>query len=325
MLPRRPIRIATLGDWGRYFSYFLAGTQEGTILNGCLFRPIDIRIDPSMIRNCIKEFRPDIMFCHCIFNNDIPREKIFEILADTRKGIGTKIFYHMGDYRTEPRYPHNIQHIIDGGLVNHHGPTLNKFSKIWCIPTYYWPYGCFYQKEIAGVNEEFAHPLVFTGRLKLGGVHNQRTIFIDQIKKKRLKIKIYPNEKYPDTKLLTPEIAASSEAVLGVCTGYDRYGYIDVRPFQYPGAGAFLLQRYYKGMEKVFKQREHMVWFDNDNPDNFVEIYNEWINHSEYTKVVRQQGFTFCQKHHSMKRRVEDVIKIVYEGATKTNFLLEDL
>jgi hypothetical protein len=124
---------------------------------------------------------------------------------------------------------------------------------------------------------------------------------------------------------LTASIAASSKVVLGVCAGYDRYGYMDVRPFQYPGAGGFLLQRKYAGMEKVFENKKHLVWFDTDDPDRFNEIYTTWMNSPDYIDKIRKQGFEFCQKHHSMKRRVEDVIKIVYEGATKTNFLLEDL
>lgn len=324
MLPKAPIRIACLGDWSRYFSYFLAGSMEGAILNGCLFRPIDIRQTGKIWSN-IAEFRPQILLTHCIFGAEFNPPEVHNYLEKARRKIGTKVFYHAGDARTMPRYANPIDRFVDGCLVNQTG-NLQKFSNIWKVPTYHWPYGCFAQKEIAESVPNFAHNLVFTGRLNsnMSGIHGQRTQFIERVKKK-LPIFIFPNEEYPDTKLLTAEIAASAKAILGVCAGYQIIGYMDVRPYQYPGAGGFLLQRKYSKIEEVFENGKHLVWFDNDNPDEFIAIYNQWMAKPADIQKIRQQGFEFCQKYHSMKRRIEDVINIVYNSATKTKILLKDL
>ena len=117
--PKRPIRIATLGDWSKYFSYFLAGTQEGAILNGCMFRPIDIRLSWKVIRQNLEEFRPDILFSHMIFSKE-PHgpEKHLRELGKLRKQLDMKVFYHLGDARTVPRYPHDISEGVDACLVN---------------------------------------------------------------------------------------------------------------------------------------------------------------------------------------------------------------
>tara|TARA_Y100000310_G_C20697249_1_gene826589 strand:+ start:5034 stop:6008 length:975 start_codon:yes stop_codon:yes gene_type:complete len=324
MLPKRPIRIATLGDWGRYFSYFLAGSQEGSILNGCLFRPIDIRQKDTIWSNIV-EFRPDILLSHCIFGTEFDPPQIHNFLEKAKRRIGTRVFYHAGDARTMPRCPKPINRFIDGCLVNQTG-NLKKFSELWQVPTYHWPYGCFAQKSIAKPNPHFVHDLVFTGRLSSNhkGVHGPRTIFIEQIKSK-IPIRIFPDEEYTDTKLLTAEIAASAKAILGVCAGYNILGYMDVRPFQYPGAGAFLLQRKYSNMELVFENNKHMVWFNHDNSNEFINLYKQWLTKPKEIQRIREEGFKFCQKHHSMKRRMEDVINIVYNGLTKTKIFLNDL
>jgi hypothetical protein len=324
VLPRSPLRICTLGDWTKYFSYFLAGTQEGAILNGCLFRPVDIRQSKESILKCLFEFRPHILFCHCIFGNVFRPTDQFEVLSDIRKKFGTKVYYHLGDTRTEPRYPYDISSFVDAVLVNQ-TENLKKFSQIWKVPTYHWPYGCFYQKEIADGNKEFMHDLVFTGRLNDNGVHGQRTAFIKELRTKIPSFAIYPNDKYPDTKLLTAEIAASAIAILGVCAGYNIKGYMDVRPFQYVGAGGFLLQRYYSEMDKVFNNDEHLVWFNNDNVSDFLHIFEYYKRCKDKIKRIKNKGFEFCQKYHSYKRRVEDVINIAFGVSDRTRVLLNEI
>ena len=38
----KQLRIATLGDWNNYLSYFLMGTMEGAVRNGAWFRPVSL-------------------------------------------------------------------------------------------------------------------------------------------------------------------------------------------------------------------------------------------------------------------------------------------
>lgn len=325
MKPKRPVRIATLGDWDHYFSYFLNGTQEGAIRNGCWFRPINIRQNWKRIRKNVIEFRPDIMFCHMLFGKDEEKvRKNLKELRGIRKSLGTRVYYHLGDARVEPRYPHDISESVDACLVNQTG-NLKYFSRLWQVPTYYWPYGCFYQEKIAAPVEEFEHGLVFTGRLNDKGIHAPRTRFINDIQK-YVGVTVYPSNEYPDTKLLTAEIAASAKAILGVCAGYDIKGYMDVRPMaQYPGAGGLLFQRYYSEMEKVIIPDTHMIVFYDDDPARFYDLYLRWMKKPDKVERIRQEGFKFCQTHHSMYHRVKDVIDITYGVATNTRVFLEDL
>ena len=324
MLPKSPIRIATLGDWNNYFSYFLNGTMEGAIQNGCWFRPINIRMSKKQIRDNILEFRPHILMTHMLYSQVLKEPpETRNMLGKLKQKIDMKIYYHLGDARTEPRYPHNISNHVDGCLVNQ-TENLNKFSAIWNVPCYYWPYGCFYQDTIADPVEEFTYNLVFTGGLRDKGIHAHRTNFIRELQKK-IPVKIYPDDKYSDTKLLTAEIAASARAILGVCAGYDIGGYMDVRPFQYPGAGGFLMQRYYRGMYKVILPYEHMIVFKSDDPAEFIELYRKWMDKPQEIERIRWAAFNFFQEHHSYYNRMKDVIDITFNNAERCKIFLEDL
>jgi len=314
MQPKRPIRLACLGDWSNYFSYFLYGSLEGAILNQCWFRPIDIRSPVKVIVRNILEFRPDILLAHMLFSEGVrPIPETLDYLATVRKKVGTRVFYHLGDARTVPRYAGDISMAVDGCLVNQ--TNLTPFEEIWKVPCYHWPYAAFKQARIAGKVKEFEHPLIFTGRLSDKGIHRNRTIFIRELQR-LMPVKVYPDEKYPDTKLLTAEIAASATAILGVCAGYDIPGYADVRPYQYPGAGGVLFQRYYLGLEEIFLDGKHMIFFYDDDPSNFEELYNKWVfgEFSSLLSSIRQEAFSFLQRYHTYANRIKDVLNIVYYG-----------
>ena len=65
----RPLRIVGLGDYSRYYSHFLYGIMEGSILNGHLFRPVRLMdTTKELVRDQIDFIKPDIILCHCIFN-----------------------------------------------------------------------------------------------------------------------------------------------------------------------------------------------------------------------------------------------------------------
>ena len=56
------LRICTLGDYISYYSYFLAGTMEGSIRNGAIFRPVPFFGVQSLgkVEEQIDFIKPDI-------------------------------------------------------------------------------------------------------------------------------------------------------------------------------------------------------------------------------------------------------------------------
>jgi len=180
----KQLRVIGLGDYANYYSYFTYGILEGAIRCGAWFRPVHLFQQLDDVIRQIDFFKPHIIVAHCIFNRrPHKREDVFQILRDFRKRYDTKVYYHMGDARAEPRYPHDISDFVDGALVNN--LELEKWGGIWGIPCIHWPYMALYQKEIAEVDARFVHKVVFTGSLGAGeGHHAARTDFFEKLRSK---------------------------------------------------------------------------------------------------------------------------------------------
>lgn len=308
----KQLRIATIGDYSNYYSYFLYGTMEGSIRCGAWFRPIQLLgVDLKQVEEQINFFKPHILFSHCIFNARPEgwRENVLEILKKTRKRWGTFVCYHMGDARTNPRYPHDISSFVDLGLVNN--MELNHWKGIWKIPCINWPYAALYQEQIAEKDKRFEYPLVFTGELSNQGHHEERTNFISSLREKNIHVKIFPDSEFGNSRFMTAEISSSAKAVLGSQMGKEIFGYVDVRPFQYIGAGALFFQERHRNIDLFFEPYVHYVPYKENNISNFVEQYNRFAG----DRKIRDIGFMFCQEIHSTKKRVEQVIKIYQEKA----------
>jgi hypothetical protein len=304
---KRQLRIVCLGNFTGYYSAFLYGTLEGSIRCGAWFRQVQL-IGQSLneIYEQIMWFKPHILFCHMIFNKaPHNREEVFSILRKIKK-VGVKIAYSAGDARMSPRFPHDISDIVDLGLLN--SRMINHYEGIWNIPCIHWPYPCFYQNNIADTDTQFKHDVVFTGDLDLGRHHGPRTNFINKLKSK-VSLVTYPTPTSGNTRFQTAELSSSCNVMLGFQMGLDVPGYLDVRPFQYIGAGALYFHDKCEEMDLLFKDGFHYVSFKRDDINDFMDKYSYYvIKKPEEGNKIRKQGFKYCQKFHSTKERVQGVI-----------------
>lgn len=313
----KQIRVAVLGDYINYYSYFVYGVMEGAIRCGTWFRPIPIfHIPYEHIWQQIDFFKPNILFCHCIFNRSPwNREKFLSDLAEWRKKLNIFVCYHAGDARLTPRYEKPINDYVDLVLCNN--TNLGFLENIWKVPCINWPYMALYQDQISDVDKNFETELTFTGSLSTKDCesvhHTPRTEFIERIQDK-IKIKVYPDIKIGNSRFFTDVVASSSKGVLGFQMGLDVPGYLDVRPFQYIGAGALYFQDKHPHIDTIFSDKIHYVGFDRDNVEDFMDKYNHFVNkRPSEGDFIRRNGFNFCQKFHSTKNRVQKVIDI-YKG-----------
>lgn len=322
----KQLRICGLGDYSNYYSYFLYGIMEGAIRNGAWFRPISLRGQTiPQIESQINFFRPHIILCHMIFNKE-RQEGLRELFKRIKKRWGTVVFYHMGDAREEPRYCGDISEYVDYGLINH---QMNKeFELHWKIPTFHFPYFCFYQKEIVDRNKKIKGDVIFTGKKarEPEHVHYKRTMFIEELQKK-LKggLVTYPNLEIKNTRFLTAELSASAKVVLGYQMRKQIPGYVDVRPFQYIGAGALFFHDRSKQIDLFFERGEHFVDFKRGSVDDFISKYKYYCRNKKEANKIREKGFIYCQNYHSTKERMEFIIDLYYGREVKHRIYKKDL
>lgn len=323
-------RVVGLGDYHNYLSYFTYGIAEGAIRCGAWFRPVPL-FGQSLgsVFDQIDFFKPHVIVAHMIFNRQ-PHNigHVFEMLRNCRRKFGCKILYHAGDARTEPRYAGDVSDFLDGALVNH--GLLEKFSGIWKIPCYHWPYSCLYQKDIADKHPLYVCDISFTGMLSnsQGHVHNERTLFIRKlIEKLRSKVKVFPNNETGNTRFQTAEMASSAKVILGVGMAEHIPLYLDVRPFQYIGAGAIYFHDDGSDvMEKFFVPWLHYVKYKKNSVEDFIEKF-KYIEqlHNDPKFKLRESAFSFCQMYHSTKERFQFILDLVEEKKTKSCYYIEDV
>ena len=320
---KRPLRIALIGNIIREYSAFVLGTREGIFLLGHRFRGIDFRYStPKFIRQQLFEFRPDYIFTHMILNAQIGKTpQTLQILKDVKDRFGTRVIHTMQDARETSRFPQKIKDFVDIGLLNQ-TQCIKDFEKVWGIPCYYWPYGCMKQSEMADPVGDLHFDMIYTGNM-IDGIYAERTRFVRQLAN-CINLKVVETQSVGDLRARTPELAVSAGAVLGVGLRYDLEGYIDVRPFQYCGAGALLITHEYNGMDKVFEYGKHLVTFSGYDPQTVVELLNYYLEDKDEADEIREAGFEYTQRCHNYCVRVGDVIDVLEGKRDRPRVFLDD-
>lgn len=306
------IRIACIGDYTARYSYFTAGIMEGAIRLGHWFRPIPLVQPISQIENQVYYFQPHIIFAHQLFGQYHALDEMKNLLKRIRQK-DIKIILHAGDPKPEPRFKENISECINMGLINSN--MVDIFSEIWDVPCYHWPYFCLQQERIADLDERYKAEVSFSGNVTKRDdpehPHHGRAEFIKKVKHE-LGMRIYPNKFVANSRFLTPVVAASSNAVLGIHIGWNVNGYIDTRPFQYIGAGALYFHDRCAAIDQFFTDGVHYVGYEAGNVESFIDRFRYYINqYPEKALLIRQTGFNYCQKNYNTMVRVRQALEWV--------------
>lgn len=287
------------------YSWFVKTFVDGLLHNG--HSPLLIDYKSSSLDK-IKSFLINNKITHCfihmIFHGKKNLDKELGMYQEVTKKIGTRFIHVVGDARTHDRHMGDVSHAIHLGLVGTR-PLVDNCSPAWNIPVVYMPYSSLTYKEMGTYqkNLDFHLPL-FTGNAH---GHPDRSNFIRRLEQ-IMNIKIITTQSGQDLRNQTLDLSSSS-VILGLCTGYDIDGYIDVRPFQYLGAGACMIMRKFKGMDDIIPEDLYYSFNSYDDPNIVLDYWN-MIQHTD-TLPMRKQAFEYIQEHHSSKVRLKQIIDIL--------------
>ena len=227
-----------LGDLS-YTSYYRAGVAQAASLLGAWHRDVDLRSgDAALIDRQVREAAPDLIWTHMLLWPPPGALPLYEIvgLAERWRQGGAIVLLHDGDPRPAPRFPYDVSACVDLALLNH------AFDRsVWGVPTLHWPYAAMTQDRLADPHLDYRADLMFGGLLRSndGDLYDERTACLHRLVA-RCGLRAFPAPGEANTRLRTPEVAASCIAVLGFGRP-EVPGWIDTRVLQYPGAGAILL------------------------------------------------------------------------------------
>jgi len=288
-----------LGDCEHYASPYMRGVSQAMGLLGHPHAEVSIRLSAKDIAQRIGMWKPDVLWTHMLLWSPTgsPRvEELIQIVSAAAKA-GARVIIHDGDAKPSTRYPHDLSAWCALALVNH-----EYDRSAWRVPVLRWPYFAATQKEIAKPVTSLRCGLFFAGTVG-GGIYSARTALLDAIRSRGVDIRI--PEPGKNTIDRTPEIASSSDAVLGF--GRPSVpGWVDTRVFQYSGAGGILL---HDDVQGYLEPWTHFVPYQSNSAESVSEAIARLSTLSDSGKMsIRQRAFAHVQAHHSSRARVRQVL-----------------
>lgn len=105
------------------------------------------------------------------------------------------------------------------------------------------------------------------------------------------------------------KIAHSARVVLGLNTVNTVERYFSNRTFLTLAAGGFHLTHYVPGLEAMFRNHEHLVWFSND--DECLKLLDYYLRRGRHRRRIAEAGRRWTRSRYSMRRQVGRIFRIL--------------
>jgi len=267
--------------------------------------------EKGIMFNKVKEFNPDIFWImkDPYINNLLPIIK--------KRLPNTKIVMWYGDQRgdhVEPLIKGRIPYLSALLITNGAKSRQHKMYKRAGIPFVHTFYHSFSPNEFQLWDTPVTHDVFFGGsnfRISKFPLSLQRRNLIYTAHKRFNMVVHGGGWKFPTEKwILRPQYAkALRKAHINIgINHYDLYQYYNRRLFEAVGSGRLHVTYYIPGMEKHFKNHEHLVWFKNNKKG--MDLIKYYLNHDKEREQLAQNGRDFFIENHSWKKRVKQLRNI---------------
>jgi len=287
------------------YSWFVLTYTQGLKLNGYEVVYLDYKSHSlKQIKEKLISLKIPLIFTHLSFHFNLrPVEQVLQMQRDVTRAIGAKFIHVTMDARQNDRYMGDVSDAFHMAFVGNY-EMLENGRRAWRIPSFYSPYSALCYDKMASYAPDLAFKAVFTGGPR---THPDRWDFIQKLQK-RFPIKIFQTQSSEDIRHRTPELSVSAKCILGLCTGYNISGFIDVRPWQFLGTGACMIMRRFKKMDDLIPRDLYFGFdkYNNSDADLVAEYYQRALK--EDTTAMREKAFKYIQQNHSCKVRVKEIL-----------------
>jgi len=108
------------------------------------------------------------------------------------------------------------------------------------------------------------------------------------------------------------DVSASCDVILGVDKTHSIEGFWSDRIYLVTGTAGFYLCRYTKGLETIFENHRHIVWFS--ETDEGIDLATHYIKSEKERRRIAESGYEHALAHHSRYRRGEQLLKILKDN-----------
>lgn len=253
---------------------------------------------------------------HGFINQGRPMQ---EVLSELKKANVPTIAYHLDlymgldrwkDYENSPYM--QVEYFF----------TVDKLMMQWFrdnteVKAFYMPAGVFSQEAYLAESSEhrFANDVLFVGSK---GYHHEwpyRPKLVDWLANNY-------KERFSHVGgdglgvVRGPELNrlyAGSKIAIGdtLCLNFDYPYYYSDRVFESLGRGAFLIHPYIQGMEEIFEDKKHLVFYEYNNFDQLRFLIEYYLYNKDEREMIRLAGHELVKKEHTYLNRWQDILSIV--------------
>lgn len=104
---------------------------------------------------------------------------------------------------------------------------------------------------------------------------------------------------------------SSTKVVVGdsLCLNYNYPDYWSDRIYETLGRGGFLIHPLIPGLEKEFKDKEHVVFYKYNDFKQLKSLIDYYLSHDEEREKIRKQGHEFVKNNYTYKHRWMHILK----------------
>lgn len=205
----------------------------------------------------------------------------------------------MGDYslKKDSKYLHSLVSHIFLAVRSFVAPYSKRYKR----PTHYMPL-CGLDHETVKIRP-VTWDVMFIGRYNNSSDHRERIPYIERLKKD-FNFKLIHNEGHTrDRKYLygnTPINISISKSEDGMTSN---------RLFDILASGGFCLVRYFPGLDEMFANGQHLVWFNSvKEMKGLVQYY---LKNEQERKEIAKNGHNLYKKKHTAQHRIQNIFDIM--------------
>ncbi len=103
-----------------------------------------------------------------------------------------------------------------------------------------------------------------------------------------------------------PSLTASAGICLGLNAGYEMEGCWSNRIYWILGAGGFCLMKRVPGMDGMFRDGEHLVYFE--SLEEALDKIGYYLRHPEERERIRRRGYEYVHRYHTYTARCREFL-----------------
>jgi hypothetical protein len=220
-----------------------------------------------------------------------------ELMREYLPYLKSKIAWWQCDFR----HPSHFQRLpmVDYVFIPYKN-YLKDYQKLAKNGAYYLPQSGYVWNEEVEVPEDI--DAVFIGNVRPNQYHGNRESILNEISKHCNVDVISRGETTKEQSSVYRQvplsIAISSDEIIGGCSN---------RLYNIVKAGGCAFVKYFKGLEDLFENHKHLIWFKDES--EIPELLDYYLNNRDKIGAIKRQAKEYAEEKHSIESRIEQIIK----------------